>query len=152
MKITRRMVISDEIEVKAVRLVLPIYRGVEDMPADFPFRRALVECEPSADPERNEVWEAIIDLDAGRLRGWPSGHGDDSFEMRVENGGVYELLGAGDAVVCSRHGCYVLPGLYPVNAGGDGFNVRFEIDETGAIGDWSEGRAKMLAESFFAIR
>jgi hypothetical protein len=72
------------LEADAIRCVLPVLYGEEDIPRDFPGRVG-------------DVLTITLDLDTGRVRDWPSDQAADLY-MKVDDAGSYFLL-AGEEVV-----------------------------------------------------
>jgi hypothetical protein len=106
-----------EIEVFTVYVMLPVRHEDEDMPYDFPLRRG-------------DIWEAFIDIDTGKISGWPEGR-KGGFYMKVCDSGVYRLISP-DGEITERND-YVPHGLIP---GDYGDYVQFEINEQGIITNW----------------
>lgn len=82
---------------------------------------------------RGDIWFLIIDLDAGRVEGWPSGTIAD-IHYKVADAGRYTLLDADRKVVKSLSG-YVPKIMSP---GGDGYGdyIIMKIDGEGRIENW----------------
>jgi hypothetical protein len=107
-----------DIEVKSVRVTIPVYYEEEDIPNDFPLRNG------------NE-WQGTIDLATGKIKEWPEGTGDRRIFMKVCDGGTYSLLGPdGNAVATLSN--YV-PECIP--EGGD--YIDFKISSDGVINNWN---------------
>ncbi len=117
-----------EVEVDAIRCVLPVRYEEEDIPNDFPLRRG-------------DVWEITFDVQTGIIRGWPQGR-QDNVQMKVVDGGSYYLM-SGEKVIAELEQDYV-PSCIP---GDSGDYVNFDIDEFGKITNW-EFDAKDIAASF----
>ena len=113
--------ITKEVELKKVRVTIPIMYGDEDTPYDLPLRVG-------------DIWKADIDIDTGVIEGWPIG---DNQPMRlfskVVDRGTYELFDDTGEMVLSIYEDYVPNGLIPGNYGD---YVDLEIDETGRITNW----------------
>lgn len=107
-----------EIEIKTLRLSLPVRYEEEDMPNNFPLRNG-------------DVWEADIDVDEGRITNWPRGQSGE-FYMKVCDSGVYTLLDPAGAVVAKLEGEYV-PQCAP---GDDDDYVGMKIEDDGRITNW----------------
>ena len=119
-----------EIEVDAIRCVLDVRYGEEDMPADYPHRR-------------DNVWDVTIDLETGQIRDWPKGVEPLDLGMKVTDCGNYYLLSGKTPVACLEDD-YVprcVPGQY-------GDYVDFKIDEHGRITNW-DADAVEVRRSFF---
>jgi hypothetical protein len=119
MKVTVRL--PTDIEFVRVRCVLP-YDGEdyeEQSPADFPGRDGT---------EEKGTITLEIDLDAGRVIGWPKGrHG--SLYLKVCNSGQYTLIGANDESFETWE--EYVPGWLPGESTGDYFIA--DIQGDGAI-------------------
>lgn len=121
--------VEKTINVAAVRVVLPVKYGDEDMPYDFPFRKG-------------EQWEIVIDMDTGKIRDWPQGLAYD-LSMKVTDGGSYYLLDENDNVVASLQD-YVpepIPGRY-------GDYVELEINADGTIDNWDPDKGEIILDFF----
>jgi hypothetical protein len=107
-----------EIDVKRVRITVPVNYGEEDIPADFPFRE-------------NDLWSCVVDVETGIIVDWPLGFEYD-LSMKVVDGGMYELLGVGNETISSIQD-YVPHGLIP---GEYGDYIEFNITADGRIANW----------------
>lgn len=91
----------------------------EDIPNDFPLRTG-------------DIWEAKINIDSGKIDGWPNGR-SGQFSMKVCDEGTYELLSCDGEKIASLVNEYVpcdaIPGSY-------GDYVEMNIDETGVVTNW----------------
>ena len=113
-------IIPTQIEVYAIKVVLPVEFEDEDIPADFPMRIG-------------DVWEAIIDIETGKIRLWPQGE-SGRLSMKVTDGGEYYLLSPAGEEVGSIVNNYVpkcIPGEY-------GDYVDFDINVDGSILNWKK--------------
>lgn len=117
-----------EMEVDAVRLVLPMRYDDEDMPFEYPFRK-------------DDVWDVIVDMDTGQIRDWPGGHALELYSKVCDTGSYY--LMHGNEVVAKIEEDYVPNELVP---GEYGDYVDLQIDETGKITNWKK---KPKLGSFF---
>lgn len=117
MKIT--MQIPTEIEVDAVRVVVPFRYEDEDAPYDFPLRV-------------KNTWDVTIDLDTGVIRDWAAGTGAKKLHMKVCDRGCYYLM-AGEKTVASLQQEYV-PGFMPGDHYGD--YIILNIGAGGEIANW----------------
>lgn len=73
--------ILKEIEIKTIRISLPVRYGEEDIPNDFPLRN-------------RDMWIAEVNIDTGKINRWPD---DPRFKkchlhMKVCDSGLYELF------------------------------------------------------------
>lgn len=124
-----------EIEVSHLRMVLPVRYEEEDIPNDFPFRK-------------NDVWDATVEIDTGKIVGWPTEYGEANMHMKVVDGGTYILLAPDGSEIERREGEYVpriVPGEY-----GDYVILRIEPD--GTIKNWKSANliARDLDQFFTA--
>jgi hypothetical protein len=115
MKITVRKPV--ELDVKFLRVTVPVRYEEDDIPNDFPLRN-------------NDIWRATIDLDTGDVLNWPKGEGR-IFGMKVCDAGQYELLNAESKVIAERfdyvpYGCGI----------GGGDYIEMGILPTGKVGRW----------------
>ena len=120
-----------EIDAVAIRVVLPVNYGDEDMATDFPNRKG-------------DIWEAVIDIESGKIRMWDGGK--KQFFMKVCDAGSYFLLDQKNNPLAAIEGNYV-PQCIP---GQDGDYVDFKIAEDGTIDKWRDScYALSLKRSFF---
>lgn len=110
--------VLEEIEIIAVRISVPVLSGEEDIPNDFPLRH-------------EDNWCAEVEMDTGRIVGWPKGKGR-SLSMQVCDGGTYQLIGKDGFVIAQVHKDYVPGGVIPT--GGD--YIVLEINTDGVITNW----------------
>lgn len=108
-----------EVEVKFVRLVLPVNYDEEEIPDDFPFRK-------------EEVWEATIDIDTGAIQNWPKGKAV-KMHLTVKDEGSYYVLDEHGKTVLLIESEYVPHCLIP---GSYGDVVLLDIDENGIVTNW----------------
>ena len=78
-------------------------------------------------------WQIFVDLETGKIDGWPKGVTAKT-HYKVADAGIYSLLNAAGEVVVERD-WYVPSMLYP-NADGFGDYVILNINEDGIIKDW----------------
>ncbi len=131
MKITLPM--PSYIEVTTIRVVLPVRYKDEDMPLDFPLRDG-------------DEWKADIDIETGKIAGWPSGRGGN-VQMKVVDEGLYYLLDQAGNTVASLEGDYV-PSIIP---GEFGDYVDLQIYD-GTILNWKQPSEEDILKSFFNKR
>lgn len=118
-----------EIDVGFVKVTLPVTHEEEDIPTNnFPLRDG-------------NSWNAIINVETGRIEGWPEGQERKLF-LKVVDGGSYQLLdsnrqplvpSAEDEGAGLIDGNYVPHGLIP---GEYGDYVSFDINGHGVITNW----------------
>ena len=82
---------------------------------------------------RGDLWEPIIDLETGRVMGWPEGT-LAKVNYKVCDEGTYHLLDQNGAVVATREG-YV-PDMLAVGDHGYGDYIILTIRADGLIGGW----------------
>lgn len=111
-----------KIEVETVRLQVPIYNGEEDLPNDFPFR---------SNGPRGDLWRVKIDIESGRILGWPRGKAV-LVKLKVCDGGSYTLISPNGMAVETLKG-YVPHGLVP---GEYGDYIELRINDDGVIKNW----------------
>lgn len=117
MKVTiKRPVVID---VRYVRVSVPINYGDEDMPADL-FGRT------------GDVWDVTIDVDSGKIESWNGG--EFELHMKVCDGGSYYLLDEYRQIIGSREGDYV-PDIIP---GSYGDYIELSIAADGTILNWDK--------------
>lgn len=116
--------VKQEVEIETVMIhISPRHIGDgddDDLPTDFPLLN-----------ETKDSWLAYVDIDTGRIKGWPQG---DAREMHVKvcDAGRYALLDKEGAAVAVIDG-YVPNGLVP---GSYGDYVELSIDVNGLITNW----------------
>lgn len=111
--------VEQEIEIHAVHVTLPVRYEEEDIPNDFPFRAG-------------DLWETVIEIDTGKVIGWPvgkSGH----LHMKVCDEGSYWLLRRDGSCVAKITQDYVPHGVIP---GEYGDYVDLKINAEGIITNW----------------
>jgi hypothetical protein len=112
--------VPQEIDIRYVVVTLPVRDGEEDIPADFPLRQG-------------DKWQAVIDIDTGRIHDWPIGTAAE-LSMNVCDSGCYILWDAERREV-ARIEDYVPHGLIP---GKYGDYVDLKIDANGIIAHWPQ--------------
>jgi len=117
------------VEVTQIRLSLPVRYAEEDISNDFPMRN-------------RDTWNATVELDTGRILGWPQGiHGH--VYMKVCDGGSYTLLDKDGKNIAEIECNYVPHGVVP---GEYGDYIDLQIDATGTITNWPK---KPNLDAFF---
>lgn len=120
--------VKKEVEVKFVKVHAgarywedSTVNGVEDTNGKLiPFREG-------------DYWCPVIDIDSGKIIGWPQGTTAE-IHYKVCDDGSYYLLDADGNTVLSIEDNYVPNCLIP---GEDGDYIIMSIDETGLIEEWS---------------
>lgn len=113
--------ITTEVDIKILRVDIPVRYGTEDIPADFPFRDG-------------DNWRADVDIDSGVILEWPKGQ-KGYMHMKVCDEGSYFLLDSNKDVVLKIVQNYVPNNLIP---GKWGDYVCLDIDSDGKITNWLE--------------
>lgn len=119
--------VKKEVDIRSVLIdISPRYIGdsdEDDMPLDFPLLNIA-----------EGKWQATVDIDSGKIDGWPAG---DAREMHVKvcDAGSYHLLDAEGNKIASIENNYVPNDLIP---GSYGDYVELSIDENGVITNWPE--------------
>lgn len=113
--------IPTEIDIRYVKVHIPVRYDDEDMASDFPLRKG-------------NWWDATINIDTGKIIDWPQGQ-EGEFYMKVCDGGSYYLLDAEQKQVAKIEKDYIPNRLLPPSDG-YGDYVNFVIDETGTITNW----------------
>ena len=116
MKVTIK--VEKEVEVKYLRVTLPVRYEKEDMPSDFPMRHG-------------DIWQALINIDTGHISCWSQGQ-EGKFYMKVCDSGTYELFDLEMNSIIEIQD-YVPNGLIP---GKYGDYVDIKIDKEGFITNW----------------
>jgi hypothetical protein len=118
--------VKQVVDVDAIRVVVPVRYGEEDIPNEF-FGRT------------GDTLELVLDLDTRRVREWPGGHAE--VHMKVVDEGEYDLLAQGAVVASvSDYVPHCLPGE-------DGDYLVMDILEDGTIKGWNPRPAE-VAENF----
>lgn len=88
---------------------------------------------PTIPCRRGDCWAPIIEIETGKIEGWPGGT-TASIHYKVCDAGVYTLLDADRNTIISLDG-YV-PGIMCPNGGGYGDYIVMSIGSDGVIADW----------------
>ena len=119
--------IRKEVEVKYLRVHIPVRYDEEDIPKDFPLR-----IEVENDKDGYDWWDATIEVDTAKILNWPQGVTGEMF-MKVCDEGSYFLLDESGETIKEIIEDYVpnniLPGEY-------GDYVSLAINEEGIITNW----------------
>jgi len=115
-----RIPITIEVEITHILVTLPVRYEEEDIPNDFPLRKG-------------DVWSAKIEIDTGKILGWPEGQAGEIDTMKVCDSGSYRLLDANGCIVANIEQDYVPHGVIP---GDSGDYVSLKINEAGIITNW----------------
>jgi hypothetical protein len=110
--------VPTELEITHVRIAAAVNYDEEEIPNDFPGRKG-------------EMWHAVINVDTGVIRDWPTGRAE-KMHLTVKDCGSYYLMAEGREV--SRiESDYVPHGLIP---GSYGDVIELNIDSTGRVTNW----------------
>lgn len=108
------------VNASAIKCVLPVRYGDEDIPYTFPGRA-------------NDVLTITLDIDTKKVRDWPGDFGPYRVNMKVVDQGCYYLLDVdGVEIARSEHG-YVPNKIVP---GKFGDYVILDIGADGSIRNW----------------
>lgn len=119
MKVSYRRIEEVVANIAAVKILVPVNYGEDDMPNDFPHRHG-------------DMWDVTINADTGQIRDWPAGV-EHKLHMKVTDCGTYTLLGDdGRALFCIEQD-YVPHGVVP---GEYGDYVILDIGPDGVIRNW----------------
>lgn len=108
-----------EINVKYIRIIVPVRYDDEDMPYDFPFRK------------NNDLWDVLIDIETGKIQDWPEGY-EYGLYMKVCDSGLYYLLDYAFEPISELQD-YVPHGIVP---GDHGDYIDLKIGKDGTISNW----------------
>jgi len=108
-------------DIKFVNIEVPVRYEEEDIPFDYPFRKA-------------DMWHITVEHPTGKIINWPKNIPARRLYMKVVDTGLYSILNEDKQIISSIENDYVpdsnsIPGSY-----GDYLN--FEIDEDGIITNW----------------
>ena len=127
MKVTIQ--VHKEIEVSHIIIDVPVEYGEEDIPNDFPLRVKRPQTHPRLTADR---WVAAVNIDTGKIEGWPATAGARELYMKVNDAGIYTLCVDEGARVSRKHE-YVPHGVVP---GEDGDYIILKIAADGTITNW----------------
>ena len=133
MKVTIQ--VPKEIEVSHIIIDVPVEYGEEDIPN--PLRIKMPQTHPRLTADR---WVADVNIDTGKIAGWPADAGPRELYMKVNDAGIYTLRtitkdGDSPSVIGSvkREHEYVPHGVVP---GEDGDYIILKIAADGTITNW----------------
>jgi len=113
--------VKQEVDIRYVKVSLPVRYDEEDIPNDFPLRKG-------------NIWEATINIETGQIKEWPKGKTGD-MHMKVCDEGYYTLIDDQGEEIASIEEDYVPNGLIPP-ADGYGDYIHFVINEYGFVTNW----------------
>lgn len=108
-----------EKEAVAINIVAAVNYGEEEIPNDFPGRLG-------------DTWNAVIDIDTGRIYNWPKGRKAD-MHLTVKDSGCYYLIDALGMVIAAIEQGYVPHSIVP---GSYGDTIELQIGPDGVITNW----------------
>lgn len=111
------------IEENVTHIVLScsVNYGEEEIPTDFPGRDG-------------DMWHAKVNLDTGKIEGWPAGR-TANMHLTVKDCGIYTLLAENGREVAKLENDYVPHGIIP---GQYGDTIELEIASDGSITNWPQ--------------
>jgi hypothetical protein len=129
-KVTRK--VTEEVEIKTVEIEIPMEEIEEHSPELSPVVQLFGKT--AARRRSNEdVWRVRVDIDTGKIEGWPESAGKVDLFCKPRDGGSYRLIGPGGNVVAEIEQNYVPNYLVP---GDDGDYMGLNIDAQGVITNW----------------
>ena len=141
MKVTIQ--VPKEIEVTHILIDVPVEYGDEDIPYDFPLRVKGPQLDRTTALGKrlgDDRWVAEVNIDTGKIAGWPADAGPRELYMKVNDAGIYTLRtitkdGDSPSVIGSvkREHEYVPHGVVP---GEDGDYIILRIAADGTITNW----------------
>jgi hypothetical protein len=111
--------VEKEVEIKYVKVQVPVRYEEEDIPNNFPLRNG-------------NMWNAKIDIDNGIIIDWPKGK-KGNIQMKICDEGSYYLLDENDNMILKIEQDYVPNKLLP---GSYGDYLELHIKENGVISNW----------------
>jgi hypothetical protein len=133
-----KLIVPSKVEVNLDRIIIdvPVLFGEEDIPKDFPLRRA-------GAPGEEDRWVATVDIHTGKIREWPEGKTGILF-MKVCDAGTYTLLDRDGKQIAERtdYVPYVIP-----SEGSDYIDLKIGSD--GIIANWGTPDDSRIVEYFF---
>jgi len=109
---------KQKVLASAIRVTVTVE---DDMAANFPLRAG-------------DKWSATIDIETGRIRGWPLTAGARKLFLKVVDEGSYELLDSIGRPLAKLEYEYV-PNCIPQE---DGDYINFNIAEDGTLARWRD--------------
>lgn len=115
--------IEKEVELKTVIIEFPP-RYIGDSDDD--------DFSPGTPMLQDGIWKASVDIDTGKIEGWPPGQSSEFF-CKVCDKGTYTLIDDNGGVVASIDENYVPNNLIP---GEYGDYISMKINDEGVITNW----------------
>ncbi|MEH8048077.1 hypothetical protein [Gallibacterium anatis] len=119
---------TKQVNIKYIKLVIPVRYDDEDIPYNFPLRDG-------------DQWCGIIDLDTSKIENWPENH-PEKMNMKICDGGEYYLLDENKNVISSLINDYI-PDCLP-NDYGDYIDLHID-----AVGKVTNMPNKLIFDQFF---
>lgn len=133
---------TKEINVTHVLIEVPVNYGDEEIPFDFPLRNV-------HDLNNNDMWRARVNIDTGKIEGWPANAGARDLYLTVKDSGTYTLLGSDPNSECvlqlAKRDDYVPNSIIP----GNGDTIELKIAADGTITNWLRPSEEGVARFFF---
>lgn len=104
------------IDIAKIRISAAVNYGEEEIPNDFPGRKG-------------DRWCATIDVDTGKIEGWPAGRAE-KMHLTVKDSGNYYLEDRDGEDVAARENEYVPHGVVP---GQYGDTIELDIAADGTV-------------------
>jgi len=124
------ILLPTEVEISHIKMSLSVRYEEEDMPNNYPFRKG-------------DMWNIVVNVDTGKIEGWPEGIEPRELYMKVCDEGTYTLLTPTGTEIVERENDYVPHSMVP---GQYGDYIDFKIDEKGVITNWPKNPS---VEDFF---
>ena len=109
-----------EVEITHVLIDVPVNYGTEEMPADFPLRWG-------------DRWTAKVEIETGRILGWPATNAGAELHLTVKDTGSYSLLLPDGSALAEIKEDYVPNRVVP---GSYGDVIHLQISPEGIITNW----------------
>lgn len=129
-KVTRK--VTEEVEIKTVEIEIPMDEIEEHTPELSPVVQLFGKT-AARRRSTEDVWRIRVDIDTGKIEGWPESAGKVDLFCKPRDAGSYRLLSPDGKVVAAIEQNYVPHGVVP---GDDGDYVGFNIDAQGVITNW----------------
>jgi hypothetical protein len=111
--------VEKKVNIKYVKVNVPVIYGDEDIPYNFPLRDG-------------NTWEALIEVDTGKIIDWPDNEAGEMY-MKVCDEGSYYLLNEDMKILFIIEEDYVPNKLIP---GEYGDYIELIINKNGIITNW----------------
>ena len=108
-----------EVNIHSILIEAAVNYEEEEIPNDFPLRNG-------------EMWRAQIEIDTGKIIGWPHGRAE-RMHLTVKDEGSYTLLDDSNRTITRIENSYVPHGVVP---GKYGDVILLTIDANGIVTNW----------------